>query len=399
MEKTILNNGLTLVFSKRPSDSVTIEVSVRVGSNNETRRISGVSHFIEHLLFEGTKKRPSSTIISNEIEKLGGELNAYTANERTSFYIKVLNKHFAVALDILSDIIQNPLFDEKAIEKERKVILKEINMINDQPRFYQWVLFNKTLFQKHPAKNPIYGTEEAVKKITRKDLADYYKKYYIPNNMVISVAGNIKNISKEVKDRFKGLKKQKLQQIKKVVEPSLTNIRKRIEKKKILNSYVVLGYKAAPRASFDSYVLDLIKALLGRGQSGRIIEEIRNKRGLAYEVNVYHEPSLNYGFFAVYLNTDKKIVNKAIKIILNELKLKNLTDKEINDAKGYLEGQRILGNEDTHEQADMLNFWELVKDASLSKTYVKKIKKITKKEILRVAKKYFTKNYALAIIQ
>mgnify|MGYP001611849245 FL=1 len=150
-------------------------------------------------------------------------------------------------------------------------------MINDKPRFYQWVLFNKTLFRKHPAKNPIYGTEEAVKKIIRKDLADYYKKYYMPNNMVISVAGNIKSISKEVKDRFKSFKKQKLQQIKKFVEPSLTNIRKRIEKKKILNSYIVLGYKAAPRASEDSYVLDLIKALLGRGQSGRIIEEIRNK--------------------------------------------------------------------------------------------------------------------------
>ena len=206
MRKKVLGNGLTIIINKRPSQSVSIEAAVKVGSNDETKRIFGISHFIEHMLFEGTKKRPNSIIISNEIEKLGGELNAYTTNERTCFYIKVPKKHFGIALDILSDILQNPLLENKSIEKERKVILKEINMVNDQPRFYQWILFNKTLFQKHPAKNPVYGTIEAVKRITGKELAGYYKKHYLPNNTVISVVGDVSNAENQIAKKFADFK-------------------------------------------------------------------------------------------------------------------------------------------------------------------------------------------------
>ncbi len=394
MKKIILPNGLTLIIDRIPSKSVSIEISVKTGSNNETKNIYGISHFMEHMLFEGTKKRPSSIEISNEIERLGGELNAYTSNERTSFYIKVQKNHFNIALDILSDIVQNPLFDLRSIEKERKVILKEINMVNDQPRFYQWVLFNKTLFKKHPAKNPVYGSVEDVKRITKKDLIDYYNKYYVPNNMVISVVGAVKKIE----NKFKDFKQKKLPATKQIIEPKQLKITKNIEKRKINNSYVVMGYKTVQRTHKDSYALDLIKALLGRGQSGRIVEEIRNKRGLAYEVNVHHEPLLSYGFFAVYLNTSKESIDKAKNIILNQLKLKNLSSEEINDAKGFLEGQYILEKEDTKEQADLLNFWELAKDVSLAKNYINKIKKINKKEILKVARRYFTKNYSMAVI-
>ena len=177
MHKYTLKNGLTLLFEKRATKTTAVEVTVKTGSNNESKKINGISHFIEHMLFEGTKTRKSSREIANEIEKLGGELNAYTSNERTAFFAKVLNKHFDKALEILSDIIKNPLFDKKNIEKERKVILKEINLVTDEPRFHQWILFQKTLFKKHPSKNPTYGTVEAVKTITKKDLLNYYHIY------------------------------------------------------------------------------------------------------------------------------------------------------------------------------------------------------------------------------
>ena len=167
MKKTNLKNGLTLIEEKKDTASVSIVITVKTGSNNETKKILGISHFIEHMLFEGTAKRENSTIIANEIEKLGGDLNAYTSNEKTCFYIKVPKKHFDKALDILSDILQNPVFDKKSIEKERGIILKEINLVNDEPRFYQWILFQRTLFKKYPTKNPAYGTRAAVKKITR----------------------------------------------------------------------------------------------------------------------------------------------------------------------------------------------------------------------------------------
>jgi len=400
MQKTTLKNGLTIITQLKQSDSVSIVITVKVGSNNETRKINGISHFIEHMLFEGTKHRKSSTIIANEIEKLGGELNAYTSNERTVFFIKVPKKHFDIALNIVSDIIQNPLFDKATIEKERNIILKEINMVTDEPRFHQWVLFQKTLFKKHPAKNPTYGTIEAVKNITRNDLINYYKKYYIPNNMIISVVGNIKNIHKKIEKSFKNFKKGEEIKIKSVKEPEQKNIQKKTEKKKILNSYIVFGYKTAKRDEKESYILDVVKAILGRGQSGKIIEEIRNKRGLAYEVNVLHDPNKDYGFFAVYLNTDKKKINEAVKIILDEFnKLKKVKEKEISDAKGFIEGQFILEKEDTRHLADLNSFWEMIKDAMLAKNYIKEIKKIKKKDIARVANKYLTKKYTLAVIE
>src|SRR3989338_232969 len=194
MKKTTLKNGLTLIEEKKDTDSVSIVITVKTGSNNESKNIFGISHFIEHMLFEGTVNRASSTIIGNEIERLGGDLNAYTTNERTCFYVKVPKKHFDIALEIASDIMQHPLFDNKMIEKERSVILKEINMVTDEPRFHQWVLFSKTLFKKHSAKNPTYGTVKAVKRISRQDLVSYYKKYYVPNNMVISVVGSVNNV-------------------------------------------------------------------------------------------------------------------------------------------------------------------------------------------------------------
>lgn len=399
MRKYKLEDGLILLYEKKNTETITIEATFRVGSNNEVKKIAGISHFVEHMLFEGTKKRPTNQIIANEIERLGGDLNAYTTNERTSYYIKVPKKHFSVALEILSDIIQNPLFEKWAIDKERNIILKEINMVTDQPRFHQWIVFYSTLFKKHPVKNPTYGTKEAVKTITKEDMLKYYNQYYAPNNMVISVVGNISNPVKAVSKVMRGFNTQFKSIKEKIIEPGNAKQIKK-EKRKILNSYMVLGYKTPIRSHYDSYILDVISAIFSRGQSGRIVEEIRTKRGLAYEVNIHHEAAIDYGVFAVYLSTDKKNLKLAERIILNEFKkLKDITQREIDDAKGYLEGKNILDSEDTHNIADELNFWELVKDAKMQKDYLKKINKVTKGDILRAAKKYLNKNYTLTILE
>ena len=399
MKKTTLSNGLTIITEKKQTESITIQVNVQVGSNQEPEKIFGISHFIEHMLFEGTKNRENSTLIANEIERLGGELNAYTSNERTCFYIKVYKKHFLKALDVLADILQNPLFNPKQIEKERQIILKEINMVKDEPRFYQWVLFQKTLFKKHPSRNPTYGTVEAVKTITKKDLLNYYHRYYVPNNMVISVVGNLKNPESKVKKAF-NLKNKKRRVSKEIKEPINKEITIKKEKRKILNSYVVLGYKTVKRSDKDSYVLDVIKALLARGQSGKIVEEVRNKRGLAYEINVHHESGIDYGFFAVYFNTPKGNISKVKDLILNQLNnLKDLSGEELKEALGYLEGQYILENEDTHDIADDFGFWEQIKDVKLAKEYIKNVKKTKKKDILKVSNKYFTGNYTMTVIE
>jgi len=371
-----------------------------VGSNDESNNIAGISHFLEHMVFEGTKKRRDSREIANEIEKYGAEFNAYTAGTRTAFFIKIINKRFDTALDILSDMVANPLFDKKKIEKEKKVVLKEINMVTDDPRQHQWILFQKNLFEKHPAKNPTYGTVQAVKNLNRNVINDYYIKYYSPNNMVISVVGNVYNVKEKIIRYFGNLKPKKLSRRNVVKEPLQTKIKKFVEKRKIYNSYMVLGYKTIPRIHEDSYVLDIITAVLGRGQSGWMFEEIRNKLGLAYQVGVQNELEDDYGTLAVFAGLDKKNIEKAKKIILKQFrKLEKLNKTDLNEAKTYIEGNYALNIEDNFQAADNLAFWETIKDSSLANNYLKNIKKVKLNDVKRVAKKYLNNNYTLIIIE
>jgi predicted Zn-dependent peptidase len=400
MEKYRLGNGINVIFEKNMSKSVAIEVVFKVGSNDESKEISGISHFLEHMLFEGTKKRKNSRAIAVEIEKYGAEFNAYTSNERTSFFIKIINKRLDIALDILSDMVANPLFNKKNIEKEKKVILKEINMVNDDPKQYQWILFQQNLFEKHPAKNPTYGTIKAVKNLNRNIITDYYNKYYTPNNMVISVVGNVSNIKEKINKYFGNLKPKKVVQRKKVAEPLQKKIKKFVQKRKIYTSYLVLGYKTVSRMHKDSYVLDVINSVLGKGQSGWMFEEIRNKHGLAYQIGVQSELEGDYGFFAVFAGLDKKNIDKARKIILQQFrKLERISKTELDEAKTYIEGNHTLNMEDNFHAADNLAFWEIIKNASLADNYIKNIKKVKINDVRRVARKYLNDYYTMITVE
>lgn len=400
MRKYRLENGITLLFKKNSSKSVAVEVMFKVGSNYENKKISGISHFLEHMLFEGTKNRKDSREIANEIEKYGAEFNAYTSETRTAFFIKIINKRLEKALDILSDMVTNSVFKEKMIEKEKRVILKEINMVTDDPRQHQWVLFQKNLFEKHPSKNPTYGTVETVKSFDRDIVRDYYNKHYLPNNMIISVVGNVDNVKEKIGKYFGNLKPKKLSTREILKEPLQTKTKKFVEKRKTFNSYMVLGYKTVPRIHKDSYIFDVIASILGRGQCGWIFDEIRNKRGLAYQVGIQNENEIDYGAFAVFANLDKKNIEKAKEIILEQFKkLQNISKTEFEEAKTFIEGNHTLNLEDNFHAADNIGFWEMIKDASLAKDYIKNIKKVEINDVKRAAKKYLNKNYTLVVIE
>lgn len=400
MQKYRLSNGATVIFEKNPSKSVAVEVMFKIGSNFESKKMAGISHFLEHMLFEGTKNRRNSREIANEIEKYGGEFNAYTTGDRTAFFVKIINKRFDEALDILSDMVANPVFDKKIIKKEKKVILKEINMVNDDLKLYQWVLFNKVLFKKHPAKNPVYGTPETVKNFDRKHVTDYYSSHYIPNNMVISVVGNVENVKEKVLRYFGSLKPKKLLKRPAVKEPPQEKTKKIAEKKKTLNSYMVLGYKTVPRTHKNSYVFDVITAILGRGQSGWMFDEIRNKRGLAYQVGVNNEHEADYGTYAVYTSLDKKNIEEAKGIMLQQFRrLESISRKDLEEAKAYIEGSHTLEMEDNFHHADNLAVWETIRDAKFANSYLKNIRKVTINDVKRVARKYLNNKYTLVVIE
>ena len=399
MKQFKLKNGLTVIFEPRSADTVSIEISVGVGSNIESKNIAGISHFLEHMMFEGTKTR-SSKEIGETIENIGGELNAATSNERTFYYTKVPKKHFLLALELLSDIIKNPIFDSKALEKERNVVLEEIKMTTDQPLYYQWILFEANLFKKHPAKNPIYGSFKTVKSITRTDILSFFNKWYCPNNMIITIVGNVNNPLKQIKEFFGDMKKVPLSRPKKIIEPPSKKPKIARKHRQIQNAYVVLGYKAPSRKHPDSYVLDVISAIFYKGLSGRIVEEIRNKRGLVYSVGCAYDSNKEYGIFAFYLNTKKTSTLLCRDIILQEISnLNTVSPLELKQTKEYIEGKHIVSLEDTQKKADQLSFWTFIGDPALSKTYLKNIKKVTKDDILRVSKKYLNKNYTMTILE
>ncbi|MDP6600231.1 MAG: pitrilysin family protein [Candidatus Woesearchaeota archaeon] len=400
MEKYRLKNGTTIIFEKNYSKSVAVEVIFKVGSNDESKEISGISHFLEHMLFEGTKKRKNSRKIASEIEKYGAEFNAYTSNDRTAFFIKIINKRFEKALDILSDMVANPLFNKKTIEKEKQVIFKEINLVTDDSRQHQWILFQKTLFEKHPTKNPTYGTIGAIKSLDRKIIDSYYNKHYVPNNMVISIVGNVNHVKEKIEKYFDNLKPKKLALRKNIKEPLQKRKKKFVEKRKTVSSYMILGYKSVSRIHKDSYVLDVISAILGKGQSGWIFDEIRNKRGLAYQVGVLNENEEDYGFFAVFAGLDKKNIEKTKGIILQQFrKLNNVGKNDIEEAKSYIEGNHTLSMEDNFQKADNIAFWETIKNASLADNYIKNIKRVEINDVKRAARKYLNKNYTLVVIE
>lgn len=399
MKKTILDNGLTVITKHKPGESVVIEVTAKVGSNYESDKEAGISHFIEHMLFTGTKKRPSSRDISSEIDRLGGEFNAFTCNERTSFYIVVPKKHFDVALDVIADMLQNTTFKQEYFEKEKKVVLDEFDIHEDNPRSYQFELFNRALFQESTAGRPVIGYKESVSNLEREDLINYYKKHYFPKNMIVVVSGHIEDVEEKIKNAFQNLPENK--EIKRPIikEEIYNKIRNNTKKKEVMHSYTVIGYRTCNRKNKDSYVLDVIKVILGGGMSSRLFEEIRVKRGLAYNVGAEYEADTDYGIFAAYLSTDKQHLETAKEIVLKEYQLNNLTDKEIKDAKTFLEGKFILDMDDPQKLADRISDFETTSDSALILEYLKNINKVTKEDIQKVIKKYFTKNHTIALIE
>ncbi len=398
MHKLTLSNGLKVIFQAKKGNSAVVEIMINVGSNHEAKDEKGISHFIEHMLFEGTSNRPTNRDISNEIEKVGGDFNAYTTNERTCFHIKVLKKHFPIALEIIGDILQNSLFKESDLNKEKNVVIKEIDMVHDEPRFYQWDLFQKNLFLKHPAKYPIYGDKEIVRKLNRAKVLAYFNKYYVPKNMTLALVGDIKGWKKILEEKLRP-KKGSLRRGKVESEPIANRNRLIKEKRNVTSTYGVLGFNTVSRTHPDSYVLEVINGILGRGQSGRMFTEIRAKKGLAYDVGTQYVPEVSYGYFAIYVSVDKNNLNLARDLILKELeKLEDVSEKDIREAKTYIEGEYLLDLEDPQKVADQLLFWEQNKDAKLMKEYISRIKKVTVNDVKRVAKKYF-KHYTFAVVE
>lgn len=405
-EKLNLTNSLRVVTIPMPQvESVTAMILVGAGSRYEIKALNGISHFLEHMTFKGTKKRPSAWAISSPLDGLGADFNAATSKEETFFYVKVAKQHLAVAMDVLTDIVLNLRLDPQEIEREKGVIVEEINMYEDTPMRRVAELFETLLYPNSSLGWDITGEKETVKAITRKDFIDYRSQLYHPENMILVVAGGfVQSQVEKLAQRFLGsfdsrgikpLAKDKFEQQK----PALL-----VKHKKTDQTHLVIGVRGNPLAHKDRYVESVLATILGGGMSSRLFIQVRERRGLAYYVRTEVEHYLDNGYLATAAGVDTKRAEEAIAVILEEYckmaKNSSVSAEELNKAKECVKGRFILELEDSRNVAGLYGTQELLEGKLRTpKKILEAIDRVRVEDVIRVAREFFSnRRLNLAII-
>ena len=395
--KTVLDNGLRVITSTMPhSRSVCLVILVGAGSCHESKEEAGISHFAEHLFFKGTERRPTSKEISQDIEGVGGIINGGTDKELTIFWCKVASSHFPVALDVLSDLLLNSRFDNKEIERERGVISEEIKMSLDLPQQRVNALIDELLWPEQPLGREVIGYKETVSSITRKQLLDHVARRYMPNNTVLSIAGNIqydeamaqieplfdKWVAGEVSTGY-------------VTNDKQTEARLRVESRDIEQAHLCLAVHGFSHSHPQRFTVDLLNTVLGGGMSSRLFTEIREHRGLAYDIHSYTEHFLNSGSLTIYAGVDPNKIEIAVGAILEEIsQIKQvITASELTRAKELSKGRLYLRFEDSQNVALWYGGQEILTQQILAiDDVISIVDAITIDELKEVAKEILTES-------
>jgi predicted Zn-dependent peptidase len=354
-DKTALDNGLRVITSAMPhSRSVCLAVLVGTGSCYESKAEAGISHFAEHLFFKGTERRPTSKEITQDIEGVGGIINGGTDKEITVYWCKVASPHFSIALDVLSDLLLNSRFDSKDIEKERQVITEEINMNLDMPQQRVNMLIDELLWPEQPLGREVTGYKDTVSSLAREQLLNYLARRYMPNNTVLSVAGNIQHeeAMAQIKPLFDKWPAGELV-TDYTTNDKQTEARLRVEPKDIEQAHLCLAVHGFSRSHPQRFTIDLLNTVLGGGMSSRLFTEIRERRGLAYDIHSYTEHFLDSGSFGIYAGVDPEKTETALAAILEELSeiKKGIANSELTRAKELSKGRLYLRFEDSQNVA------------------------------------------------
>ena len=388
VQKTVLTNGISVITEEMPGvESCSIGIWVNAGSRNETRAINGVSHFIEHLLFKGTKKR-TALDISREIESVGGVLNAFTGREYTCFFAKILNKDLPRASDLLSDIFINSKFDSKEMEREKLVVLQEIKMVEDTPDDLIHDLYAERFWQGHPLGWSILGPTDTIKSMNRDSVLSYFRERYAPHNVFITAAGGLKHqkVLKLLKPLFGKLKSAPApaKASAPVSEPGVKLIKKDLEQ-----VHMCLGVPMPPQSHPDRYTVYLINTILGSGMSSRLFQEVREKRGLAYSVYTYLNLCRDAGTMVAYAGCDAAKFAEVSGLIIKEFERlgKDVSASELHCAKEQLKGGMLLGLETSENRMMKLARDEMYFGKPITvKDIVRDIDKVTLQGFRKAAK-------------
>jgi predicted Zn-dependent peptidase len=400
---TALPNGITVITEAMPHvRSVSVGVWVSSGSRRETHEQNGISHFIEHMLFKGTTHR-SAEDIARSVDSIGGNLDAFTAKEMVCYNTKVLDEHLPIAMDVLSDLVLNPLFREEDIEKEKGVILEEIKMDADSPDYLVHEIFTSNFWKDHPIGKPILGTKATVNSFNQATVRDYYRSVYTPSNLLITAAGNLAHarLVDLVSQRFGGLAD---------AAPALpdtapdTHARISLRSKKELEQvHLCLGVPSYPIPHEDRFICYVLNTMLGGGMSSRLFQNIRERQGLAYAVFSELSPYSDTGCLSVYAGTSVESAKQVVESVLREftdLKQRIAPAEEVRRAKDHLKGSLMLSLESTssrmsnlaRQQMHFARFFTLDELAE-------SIERVTAEDVQRVARTFFNqKQVALTVL-
>lgn len=404
-EKTQLANGIRIVTSRMPHvRSATVIIYVRVGSRYESDCLAGISHFLEHMLFKGTERRPDPVLISEAIEGVGGIMNASTGRESTDYWVKVPSAHLGLAFDVLADMLRHPLFDPVELEKERHVIVEEIHGIRDTPDDYVHDLVDQALWNGHPLGRPIIGTEETVEAITRDELIAYLREHYRADRLVIAAAGDLlhEQVVELVEQYFGDLEPgppgdphpARLDD----ARPSVQLLGRPTEQ-----AHLCLAWPALPYTDERRFVQGMLDAVLSSGMSSRLFKEIRERQGLAYEVYGYLREYADVGQGVVYTGTDVERAERALRAVRNELEKlvrEPVPTEELERMKELRVGRIVMGLEDSRAVASWIGGQELVFGEVLTpEEVIARIRAVTSEEIQALAQELFHPDrFAFAVI-
>lgn len=393
--KDKLINGTKVVMENIPYvNSVSVGVLINTGSVNEDKDINGLSHFIEHMLFKGTQNRTAKEL-AEIIDNVGGHVNAYTGTEYTCFYVKVLDKHLITAIDVLSDMLNNPKFGNTDIENEKKVILEEINMYLDSPEDLVYDILSEIMFEGTSLALPILGTKNSITNFDYELITKYYNKYYTPENMVVSIVGNFdaEETIKILNQHFNKDQEQVFKNNSSIVNLPMIKQKIKGKQKDVEQLNFCLGMEGVKSRCDDVYSLSVINNILGGSMSSRLFQKIREDKGLAYSVYSYPIAFQNTGMFSIYaaLSSDQ-IINVAnlISEDINNLKKSLITKDELNKSKEQLKSNYILGMESTFNRMIDIGRSELLLGKILSpEDKINKIDKVNIDDVERVILKVF----------
>src|SRR3989344_3522717 len=390
-KKTTLPNGLRIItVPMANTKTVTFLVLVATGSKYETKEINGISHFLEHMTFKGTKKRGTPLAIVEPLDRIGSQYNAFTGQEYTGYYAKAKSRHLDLLLDIVSDITLNPKFKQEEINKERGVIIEEINMYEDNPAKKIGDIWTDLLYGDQPAGWDTAGKKEIIAKLMHGDFVKYHNDHYVASKTVAVVSGNIEhdNIVHKIKKLFKSISNAKGKD-KIPAKESQKNPEIKVFYKKTDQTHIALGVRSYNIFDKRRYAADVLATILGGGMSSRLFQLLRDKMGAAYYVRTFSDESTDTGNLATWAGIDSRRTEEIIKAILEEYKKirrVRVSAAELAKAKEHLEGSLILGIETSDELASFYGFQEILKREILKPEYViKKIKDVTSDDILRVA--------------